>query len=262
MVPGSEQVLTGWCSMGLVKLDSMAKAILELCSFNIQSCILAEKAGVYRVELCDNPVEGGTTPSYGVIKQTREKIAIRLYPILRPRCGNYYYNEDELAILKEDIRVCRELGCDGISIGVQKINGEIDIDKLKQFVDWSYPMGVTCNRAFDATPDPFRALEGIIAAGCERILTSGQETAAPAAGPLLRQLVEQAGGRITIMPGAGIRASNIAQLMEETGAKEYHGSFRKATANPMLFANPKVLDFGNVYLPDEEELRQVLECIQ
>lgn len=237
----------------------MPKAILEVCAFNIQSCIIAEKAGAYRVELCDNPVEGGTTPSYGTIKRTRERISIKLYPILRPRCGNYYYDEDELAIIKQDITVCKELGCDGISIGVQKINGEIDTDKLKQFVEWAYPMGVTCNRAFDATPDPFQALEDIIAAGCERILTSGQKSAAPDAGELLGKLVKQAGDRISIMPGAGIRSSNIKKLMEESGAKEYHGSVRKATINPMSFSNPQVLDFGNVYLPDEQELKGILE---
>jgi len=237
----------------------MPEAILEVCAFNIQSCIIAEKAGAYRVELCDNPVEGGTTPSYGTIKRTRERISIKLYPILRPRCGNYYYDEDELAIIKQDIAVCKELGCDGISIGVQKINGEIDVDKLKQFVEWAYPMGVTCNRAFDATPDPFQALEDIIAAGCERILTSGQKSAAPDAGELLGKLVKQAGDRISIMPGAGIRSSNIKKLMEESGAKEYHGSVRKATINPMSFSNPQVLDFGHVYLPDEQELKGILE---
>ena len=240
----------------------MAKAILEVCAFNIQSCIIAEKAGAFRVELCSNPVEGGTTPNYGTIKQTREKIAIKLYPILRPRCGNYYYDEDELAILKEDIQVCKDLGCDGISIGVQKINGEIDIDNLKRFVEWAYPMGVTCNRAFDAVPDPFSALEAVIAAGCERVLTSGQQSAAPAAGKLLGQLVQQAGNRISIMPGAGIRSSNIQQLMRESGAKEFHGSVRKAAINPMLFSNPQVLDFGNVYLPDEAELKAILACME
>lgn len=237
----------------------MAKAILEVCAFNIQSCIIAEKAGAFRVELCDNPVEGGTTPSYGTIKRTREKINIKLYPILRPRCGNYYYDADELAIIEQDIAVCKELGCDGISIGAQKINGEIDIDRLKRFTELAYPMDVTCNRAFDATPDPFKALEDVIAAGCERILTSGQQSGAPEAGKLLGQLVQQAGDRIIIMPGAGIRASNIKQLMEESGAKEFHGSVRKATANPMTFSNPLVLDFGNVYLPDELELRGILE---
>ncbi len=84
----------------------MPKAILEVCAFNIQSCIIAERAGAYRVELCDNPVEGGTTPGYGTIKRTRERVSIKLYPILRPRCGNYYYDEDELAIIKQDIAVC------------------------------------------------------------------------------------------------------------------------------------------------------------
>ncbi|MGN6416827.1 MAG: copper homeostasis protein CutC [Pseudobacter sp.] len=239
----------------------MPKAILEVCAFNLQSCMIAEKAGAYRVELCDNPVEGGTTPSYGTIKRTRERISIKLYPILRPRCGNYYYDEDEIEILKQDIAVCRELGCDGISIGVQKINGEIDIERLKEFVELAGPMGVTCNRAFDATPDPFQALEDIIAAGCERILTSGQLSGAPEAGELLGKLVKQAGDRIIIMPGAGIRASNIKKLMEESGAKEYHGSVRKATVNPMSFSNPLVTDFGNVYLPDEEELRGILAAM-
>ena len=237
----------------------MAKAILEVCAFNIQSCIIAEKAGAYRVELCDNPAEGGTTPSYGTIKRTREKINIKLYPILRPRCGNYYYDEDEVAIIEQDIAVCKELGCDGISFGVQKINGEIDVDRLKRFTELAYPMGVTCNRAFDATPDPFKALEDIIDAGCERILTSGQQSGAPEAGKLLGQLVQQAGDRIIIMPGAGIRASNIKQLMDESGAREFHGSVRKATVNPMSFSNPLVLDFGNVYLPDEQELKGILE---
>jgi copper homeostasis protein len=239
----------------------MSKAILELCAFNIQSCMIAERAGVYRVELCDNPTEGGTTPGYGTIKKTREKLSIKLYPILRPRCGNYYYDDEEFDILREDIKVCRELGCDGISIGAQKINGEIDLDRMKRFVEWAYPMGVTCNRAFDATPDPFLALENLVEAGCERILTSGQSSGAPEAGPLLRRLVEKAGNRIIIMPGAGIRASNIKQLMAESGAREFHGSFRKATVNPMSFSNPLVLDFGNVYLPDEEELKSVLAAI-
>jgi len=239
-----------------------AKAILEVCSFNIQSCILAEKAGAYRVELCDNPIEGGTTPSYGHIKQTRAKISIKLYPILRPRSGNYYYDETELEILREDIRVCKELGCDGISIGVQLIDGRIDKDRLKEFVDLAYPMRVTCNRAFDATPDMYQALEDIIDAGCERILTSGQATGAPEAGKVLGEIVKAAGDRIIIMPGAGIRASNIRQLMEESGAKEYHGSFRVPTKNPMTFANPNVTDFGNVYLPDEAELAGVIEAFR
>lgn len=239
-----------------------APALFELCSFNIQSCLIAERLGAYRVELCDNPVEGGTTPSYGHIKRVRERIAIKLYPILRPRCGNYFYDEDELDILRSDIKMCRELKCDGISIGVQKRDGRIDVDRLKEFVDLAGPMGVTCNRAFDATPDMFQALEDIIEAGCERILTSGQATGAPKAGKVLGELVRAAGNRIIIMPGAGITAANITRLREESGACEFHGSVRKPIANEMTFANPNVTDFGNVYRPDEEELKGILEALR
>jgi copper homeostasis protein len=240
----------------------MAKALFELCSFNIQSCIIAEKMGVYRVELCDNPVEGGTTPSYGTIKQTREKISIKLYPILRPRCGNYFYDEDEIAILEQDIATCKALSCDGISIGVQKQDGTIDKDQLSRFVELAYPMKVTCNRAFDATPDPLQALEDIIATGCERILTSGQKSSVSEAIPLLKTLVDQAGDRITIMPGAGITAQNIGLLLQETGAREFHGSLRIATSNPMSFSNPAVLDFGTVCQPDEKALASLLAQLQ
>jgi copper homeostasis protein len=240
------------------KNKMIRKAIFEVCAFNIQSSVIAEKAGAARVELCDNPVEGGTTPSYG----TREKISIPLYPIIRPRSGNYLYDEDEMKIIQYDIQVCKQLGCDGISVGVQKMDGEIDKDKLQQIVEWAYPMGVTCNRAFDATPDPFKALEDIISTGCERILTSGQKSAAPDAGKILHQLVLQAAERIIIMPGAGIKSTNIEKLLQESGAKEFHGSARKVTINPMQFANPLVTDFGNVYLADEEEVRKIVACMQ
>ena len=237
------------------------KVIMEVCAFNIQSAIIAEKVGAARVELCDNPVEGGTTPSYGTIRQTREKISILLYPLIRPRSGNYLYDANEMAIIKHDIRMCKELGCNGISIGVQKINGEIDIDKFKQIVEWAYPMGVTCNRAFDVTPDPSLALENLIDCGCERVLTSGQKTAAPDAAIILKKLVQQARERIIIMPGAGIKSSNIKKLILDTGAKEYHGSARKILINPMLFKNPQVSDFGNVYETDENELKQIISCM-
>ena len=238
------------------------RIVLEVCAFNIQSCIIAEKAGAVRVELCDNPVEGGTNPSYGTIKKVREKISIQLYPILRPRSGNYFYDDEEFGIIKEDIHICKELGCDGISVGVQTIKGDIDTERFKQIVAWAYPMGVTCNRAFDATPDPFKALEDIIACGCERVLTSGQASAAPDAGKLLGQLVQQANGRISIMPGAGVRSTNIKKLVEESGAWEYHTSARKIVPNPMLHSNPAVLDSGNVYMADVEELKTILAIMQ
>ena len=240
----------------------MKKAILEVCAFHIDSCIIAERAGAARVELCDNPVEGGTTPSYGTIKRTREKISILLYPILRPRSGNYWYSEEEFDILKEDIAMCKQLGCDGISVGIQTITANIDAERLKRIVEWASPMGVTCNRVFDCVPDPFKALEDIISCGCERILTSGQKSAAPDGTELLSKLVAQAGSRIIIMPGAGVNASNIAKLKEETGANEFHSSARKIVPNPVTYLNKEVSDYGNVYIADEAEVRAMVEALK
>ncbi|HUQ66888.1 MAG TPA: copper homeostasis protein CutC [Flavitalea sp.] len=236
----------------------MTSRIFEVCAFNIQSAVIAQKAGAVRVELCDNPVEGGTTPSYGTIMQTRERITIKLYPIIRPRSGNYFYSDEEYAIIKRDIMICRELGCDGISVGTQKINGEIDTEMLKRIVEWSGTMGVTCNRAFDCAPEPFKALEEIISCGCERILTSGQKSSAADAGELLGKLVSAAGDRIIIMPGAGIKSTNINQLVRESNATEYHGSARKIAPDPVTHINKEVSDYGNVYITDEEEVRNII----
>lgn len=235
-----------------------SKIVLEVCAFNIQSCIIAEQVGAVRAELCDNPVEGGTTPSYGAIWQTRQKISIQLYPIIRPRAGDYLYDDDEFSIMKKDIEICKQFGCDGISVGVQKENGEIDTARLRKIVEWAYPMGVTCNRVFDRTPDPFRALEDIIMCGCERVLTSGQKSAAPDATDVLAQLVKQSGERIIIMPGAGVRSSNIEKLVRETGAMEFHTSARKTLESNSTHQNPSILDTGHVYIADEEELRKIL----
>ena len=237
------------------------KAILEVCAFHIESCIIAERVGAARVELCDNPIEGGTTPSYGTIKKVREKISILLYPILRPRSGNYFYSDEEFAILKDDIEMCKELGCDGISVGIQTINSEIDTERLKQIVEWAGSMGVTCNRVFDCAPDPYKALEEIISCGCERVLTSGQKSAAPDAGEILGKLVQQAGNRIIIMPGAGVKSSNIEKLIKESGAKEFHSSARKVAPNPVTFINNEVSDYGNVYLADENEVRAMVQAL-
>lgn len=219
---------------------------LEVCAYNFQSCLIAEKVGAARVELCDNAMEGGTTPGYGVIKRVREKISIQLYPIIRPRGGDFFYDDDDMAIIKNDILLCKQLGCDGISTGVHLQNGDIDTARLQRIVEWAYPMGVTCHRVFDATPDPFKAMEDIIACGCERILTSGQKNTAPEGMELLKQLVQKAAGRISIMPGAGVRSSNIQPLIAGTGATEFHTS---------------ALTNAGSFLADEEELVKILSVM-
>ncbi len=235
--------------------------IFELCAFNIQSAIIGEKAGAKRVELCDNPMEGGTTPSYGTIKQTREKISIDLYPIIRPRAGHYNYDSDEWEIIKKDIRLCKELGCQGISIGVQLNNGEINVQKMKTIVELAYPMGVTCNRVFDGVPDPFKSIEELIQCGVERVLTSGQKASAPEGVDLIAKLIQQSDDRISIMPGAGVKSSTIEQLINTTSAKEYHGSARKKVEENS-HQNAAVLDTGHIFIADEEEVRKIVQILQ
>jgi len=198
--------------------------ILEVCAYNIQSCIIAEKAGASRIELCADPLQGGTTPSYGLLQYAIEHISIPIFPMIRPRGGNFIYDADELAIMQKDILVCRQLGYKGIATGGQLSDGNIDTESLKRFVECAGGMAVTCHKVFDSTPDPFAALEDVIAAGCKRILTSGLEKTAIEGSVLLSKLITQATSRIIIMPGGGVRSSNIAQLARETNAGEYHSS--------------------------------------
>jgi len=240
----------------------MPAAVLEVCSFGIQTSLIAERVGAKRVELCDNPIEGGTTPSYGAIRQVREKLSIAVYPIIRPRSMNYYYDADEFAMMLHDVRMCKELGCDGISVGVQLITGQVDTDRMKRLVEVAYPMGVTSNRVIDAAPDPFEALEALIDAGCERVLTSGQAATAPEGKDVLKKLVEQAAGRISIMPGAGVKSANVKALLEYTGAYECHTSARIEWPNTVQYQNPQITDAGSMFVADEAELKKVLSEIQ
>ena len=151
---------------------------LEVIAFNIESCKLAQQSGAYRIELCDNPSEGGTTPSIGMIKAAREKVDIELFPIIRPRGGDFLYSDDEFEIMKEDILQCKKIGCDGVVIGLLNADGNVDKIRTSQLVNLAYPMSVTFHRAFDRANDPFKAMEDIIECGCERILTSGQQPTA------------------------------------------------------------------------------------
>jgi copper homeostasis protein len=198
--------------------------LLEVCAFNLESCIIAERAGAGRIELCADHAAGGLTPSYELIQQVKQKLTIPIYPIIRPRAGDFLYTDDEFALMKEQIVRSKQLGCDGIVTGLQLPDGSIDTTRLKQLVALSHPLPVTCHRVFDRTPDPFKALEDIIASGCSRILTSGQKGNAADAIDLLIELITTAGNRIIIMPGGGVRSANIQKLISKTGASEFHTS--------------------------------------
>ena len=234
---------------------------LEVIGFNIESCIIAQSAGAYRIELCDNPGDGGTTPSYGFIKAAREILTIELYPIIRPRGGDFLYSDAEFEMMKTDVQVCKELGCDGVVIGMLHADGTVDKVRCKQLVDLAYPLGVTFHRAFDRTNDPFKALEIIIGIGCERVLTSGQKPAALEGAELLSELIQQAGDRIIIMPGSGISSDNIVAIAEKTGAEEFHTSARIFTEGKMNFKNEDMNENLPSVLTDGDEVRKIIELL-
>ncbi len=209
--------------------------LIEACTTSVTSAIEAQKGGAKRVELCDNIYEGGTTPGYGTIKTAREVLTIDLNVMIRPRGQDFCYSDIEFRIMKEDIEVCKQLGADGVVFGILKTDGNIDIERSLELVNLARPMSVTFHRAFDMVPDPIKALEDIISAGADRILTSGHKNKAFDGIELIRELVEKAGDRIIIMPGSGINEDNIRNMKERTGVTEFHLTGWKTVDSHMQF---------------------------
>ncbi|NDA61135.1 MAG: copper homeostasis protein CutC [Chitinophagia bacterium] len=219
-------------------LNLTTTPLLEIAVFNFQSAVIAENAGADRIELCDNPAEGGTTPSYGYLIKTIETISIPVFPIIRPRGGDFLYSTEEWEIVLKDIAICKELGFSGIVTGSLQANGSVHLNQLQMAVDKAYPMQVTFHRAFDRVANPFEAMEQIINAGCSRILTSGGYPEVMEGIALLSTLVQQANNRIIIMPGSGVRSTNISKIQHITGAVEFHSSARIPVTSAMEFINP------------------------
>jgi copper homeostasis protein len=238
------------------------KFILETIAFNIDSCTKAQAAGAHRIELCDNPGEGGTNPSYGFIKAAREKLHIQLYPILRPRGGDFLYSNDEFEIIKADIKICKDLGCDGVVMGMLNEDATIDKTRCSQLVNLAYPMGVTFHRAFDRVVNMEQALEDIIDIGCERILTSGLYPTAIEGAANIMKLITQANERIIIMPGSGIRANNIKEMVTLTGAVEFHSSARKMIGSSMSKNNETMKENLQSVDVDVEEIQMMLNNLK
>lgn len=212
--------------------------VIEIATSDFLTTQSAVEGGADRIELCANLAEGGTTPSYGHIKKCREAFDVLIYPIIRLRGGDFLYTNDEFEIMLQDVKLCKQLGCDGVVIGLLNSDGSIDIKRTSQLIEAAYPMGITFHRAFDRCRDPFEAMEQLIQIGCERILTSGQRPAAPDGVELIAQLNKAADERIIIMPGSGVRKENIKMLAEQTGCAEFHSSLRGKTQSKMEFVHP------------------------
>ena len=233
--------------------------LLEIAVFNFQSALLAAKAGANRLELCDNQHEGGTTTSYGTLKLVKEKIAIPVFPIIRPRGGNFFYSDEEFEVMKKDVLLCKALDFEGIAMGLLNADGTVDIERTKLLVDLAYPLDITFHRAFDRTIDAAQALEEIINCGCTRILTSGQFPLAYDGMERIKQLIQQAADRIIIMPSSGIRSSNIKALVDYTEATELHSSARKIIDSTNTFNQSSMNENLQNISVDETEIKSMLQ---
>lgn len=212
----------------------------EICANSVASCRAAQEGGADRVELCAGIPEGGTTPSYGMIKNARESISIALNVIIRPRGGDFLYTDEELREMVYDIHMAKELGADGLVFGCLTPDGDVDMEAMRTLMDAAGDTPVTFHRAFDHSHNPLKALEEIISLGCARILTSGCRPTALEGASLLAELVKQAGDRIIIMPGCGVKENNIAEIARLSGAREFHFSAREPIESGMIFRNPEV----------------------
>lgn len=229
---------------------------LEVCANSYSSALAAQKGGAIRVELCENMAEGGTTPSYAQIKLCKENLNISIWPIIRPRGGDFLYSADEFELMKEDIRICKTLNCDGIVLGILTANGDIDQERCSELIDIAKPMPVAFHRAFDMSYDLNIALEALINLGFVRVLTSGGAKNAFDGITILSELVKQANGRIEIMPGAGINPQNIVEIKNKTGAHVFHSSARVKVASKMIYKNQNT-KMGSI--KDEYQYEQTSE---
>lgn len=236
----------------------MSKVILEIAVFSVQSAIDAIQAGAHRIELCENPNEGGTTPSYGSLVVLSKQQTVPVFPIIRPRGGDFLYTDTEFQIMQRDVLVAKELGFKGVVIGLLNSDGSIDKIRTAELVSLAKPMQVSFHRAFDRCVDPMQGLEDIIETGCHRILTSGQVPNVANALPLIKQLVDIASGRIIIMPGSGVRANNIHEILQQTGVMEIHSSARQNNPSKMEFNRSSMNENLQSTGVDTDEIKMML----
>ncbi|MEN8224775.1 MAG: copper homeostasis protein CutC [Bacteroidota bacterium] len=244
----------------------MSGILIEVCVTSAQSALNAEKGGAKRVELVDNLIEGGTTPSAGTIASLRHRLNIGLYVMIRPRGGDFCYSDLEFEIMKEDVKMAGLMGADGVVAGILMPDGNIDVKRMGTLRNLAGNMGFTCHRAFDMTVNKFKALEELIDLDVERVLTSGGKNKAPEGKELIKDLIDKAAGRIIIMPGSGVNEDSILNVKNHTGAYEFHVTGRSLFPGKMKFRNPEVSMGDNISVPeydqwmtDPERIRKIVE---
>jgi len=217
----------------------------EIVVYNIESALKAQEGGADRIELCDNPAEGGTTPSFGIIENVRQNVSLDVYVMIRPRGGDFCYSNYEFHSMKRDIWQCQKLSVDGVVFGILNPDGTIDKKRCRELIDKCRPLKVTCHRAFDMTRDPFEALEDCIEVGFDRILTAGQQAQALKGAGLIGELIRKANGRIAIMPGSGVNENTVEEIVRLSGAKEIHFSATTSRESTMQYKNIAISGMGS-----------------
>ena len=236
---------------------------LEIAANSLASARAAQAGGATRIELCAALELGGVTPSWAQIALVRESVSIPLHVLIRPRAGDFVYDDDEIAVMSADIAHCAAAGCQGVVVGVLTESGDVDIARCRQLVNAAGALEMTFHRAIDVCRDPIHALEDVIALGFRRLLSSGGAASAPQGVACLRALIHQAAGRIAVMPGSGITATNIAALFSATGAGEFHASAKRTMPSRLRHAPENGLDMvdGEVRT-DADEVRRMVEALR
>jgi copper homeostasis protein len=214
--------------------------LIEVCVDSVASALAAQCGGAARVELCSGMMEGGVTPSTGLIEAVRTAVSIAVHVMIRPRGGDFFYDADEFAITRRDIANAKQLGANGVVLGILDIDGNIDVARTRELVKLAHPLEVTFHRAFDMAADLSRGLEDVCVTGATRLLTSGGEQTSIEGRDQIAKLVKQAGSRIIVMPGSGIKPENARSLVGHTGAREIHVGLRSTTPSPMRYQNSRI----------------------
>lgn len=244
-------------------MTNASESLLEVAANSVASAVAAQQGGAGRIELCSGLELGGLTPSHAQIARARELLRIPLYVLIRPRGGDFLYDDDECETMLRDIEASLTLGCDGIVLGVLDADGNVDLVRCRELIEASKGCGVTFHRAIDVSRDPLQSLEDAIALGCERVLTSGAQASAPAGAGLLAEMVQRAGDRISVMPGAGIDAENIVALRRLTGAREFHASAKRAIPSPVRHVPLRPLGMtGGETRTDAVEVRRIVDALR
>ncbi|HEX8040968.1 MAG TPA: copper homeostasis protein CutC [Chryseosolibacter sp.] len=238
--------------------------LVEIVVYNFESALRAQDGGADRIELCDNPAEGGTTPSAGMVELVRKNLSIDVYAMLRPRGGDFCYSSFEFHAMKRDLSQCQRASVDGVVFGILNPDGTLDRKRCQELIQRARPLKVTCHRAFDMARDPFEALENCIEAGFDRILTSGLQPQASGGAALIGELVKKAAGRISIMAGSGVNEQTVQDIVKQSGVSEIHFSAAASRDSVMQYRNASIGNMGSqgegeyqVRTVDPERVRRI-----